>query len=161
MTTTKKKKPSQKSMGRPTKFNEGVKSQILAMAKKSFTDVEVCDILHITEATLTHWKKKYPDFFTSLKENKRIADQNVVRSLYERACGFECPSEEKTIIDEDGKEHTMRITKYYPPDPTSMIFWLKNRDRENWRDKHDHQVTGDLVVNLVRFSEQDKDKEDA
>jgi hypothetical protein len=32
-------------------------------------------------------------------------------------------------------------TEHYPPDATSMIFWLKNRKPEQWRDKQDVDVT--------------------
>ena len=30
--------------------------------------------------------------------------------------------------------------EHFPPDPTSMIFWLKNRQPDKWRDKRE---TGD------------------
>lgn len=32
--------------------------------------------------------------------------------------------------------------KYYPPDTTAAIFWLKNRQKDKWRDKVDHELTG-------------------
>jgi len=142
--------------GQPTKFNEKVKKQILCMALKAFTDVEMSNILSIDESTLTHWKKKYPKFFTSVKDAKAEADKNVVKSLYQRACGFACPAEKRTVVV-DGVERTEMITKFYPPDPTSMIFWLKNRDRANWRDKQDVAVSGDLTVNVVKFGKIDDD----
>lgn len=147
-----------KKAGQPTKFNEKVEKQILAMALKSFTDVEMADILNITTSTLDNWKKKHSKFFASLKDSKKEADKSVVKSLYERACGFVCPVEERVIVDADGNEETQMVTKFYPPDPTSMIFWLKNRDKENWRDKHDHVHTGDLTIEVVKFGFKDKDK---
>ena len=127
--------------GQPTKFNAKVQKQILCMALKAFTDIEMCDILNITEQTLANWKIKHSKFFESLKDAKAEADKSVVKSLYERACGFQCPVEERIIVV-DGKEATEKITKFYPPDPTSMIFWLKNRDKENWRDKQEREVYG-------------------
>ena len=27
--------------------------------------------------------------------------------------------------------------KHHPPDTTAAIFWLKNRRRDDWRDRHD------------------------
>ena len=66
----------------------------------------------------------------------------MVESLYKRATGYTydavkifMPAGAKAPIYAPFVEHV-------PPDPTSMIFWLKNRDRENWRDKHDHEHTG-------------------
>lgn len=29
------------------------------------------------------------------------------------------------------------FVEHYPPDATSMIFWLKNRQPDKWRDKRD------------------------
>jgi hypothetical protein len=34
------------------------------------------------------------------------------------------------------------VEKFYPPDTTACIFWLKNRQREQWRDVQRHEVTG-------------------
>jgi len=33
------------------------------------------------------------------------------------------------------------IRKYYPPDTTAAIFWLKNRRKETWRDKTESVIT--------------------
>ena len=124
--------------GQPTKFNAKVEKQILCMALKSFTDVEMADILNITEATLTHWKKAHPKFFTSVKEAKKEADASVVKSLHERAVGYSI-EEDKVFCNSEGDVTTVKTIKHYPPDPTSMIFWLKNRQPKEWRDKHDHE----------------------
>jgi hypothetical protein len=32
--------------------------------------------------------------------------------------------------------------KELPPDTTAMIFWLKNRKRDQWRDRVDNEHTG-------------------
>jgi len=41
--------------------------------------------------------------------------------------------------------------KQYPPDPTSAIFWLKNRQPKIWRDKQEEETTPDqnITINLV------------
>ena len=33
-----------------------------------------------------------------------------------------------------------------PPDTIACIFWLKNRRRQEWRDKFDHAVRGKLAL---------------
>jgi hypothetical protein len=128
--TPKKKK---RRAGQPSKFNKKIKKQILCMAFKAFTDAEMADILGVTEQTLNNWKQKHSKFFESLKDAKREADESVVKSLYERAMGYEHP-EEKIFCNSDGEVTTVQTIRHYPPDPTSMIFWLKNRDKKNWRD---------------------------
>jgi len=114
-------------MARPSKFSEDMKDKIKDMAKRGFTDVQMSEELGVKRQTFDNWKKKYKEFFASLKDWKADADSVVEGSLYQRACGFIAP---------DGK--------YYPPDPTSMIFWLKNRQKDKWRDKQDMTINGDI-----------------
>ncbi|WP_445448805.1 hypothetical protein [Enterococcus faecalis] len=42
---------------------------------------------------------------------------------------------------------TKEVTKFAAPNPTSAIFWLKNRKPEKWRDKKETQVSGEMSVN--------------
>ena len=43
--------------------------------------------------------------------------------------------------------------KYYPPDSTALIFWLKNRKPKDWRDKIEHSGPdgGPLTVQIVKY----------
>ena len=45
------------------------------------------------------------------------------------------------------------IIKHYPPDPVSMIFWLKNRCPKRWRDKIDKDINGSIKVQIVSFAD--------
>lgn len=104
--------------------------------KEGKTDKQVAKILDVTEQTINNWKNARPKFFESLKDWKAEADEKVVRSLYERACGYTC--KETKIASHEGMIMDMKeIDKHYPPDPTSMIFWLKNRQPDEWREKQD------------------------
>ena len=42
------------------------------------------------------------------------------------------------------------------PDTTAMIFWLKNRDPNNWRDRHETEITGSLDTNTHVLDNLDK-----
>ena len=128
--------------GRPTKFNSKMQDAIKKMAKLGLTDKQMADVLDITEQTINNWKKARPKFFESLKDWKAEADIVIEQSLRDRAKGW---------TDSTGKE--------YPPDPTSMIFWLKNRQPEKWRDKQDLAVTGDLSITIVKFGGTDADND--
>ena len=72
---------------------------------------------------------------------KQAADDRVERSLYQRANGYSHPAV-KVFMTRDGKTIEHKYTEYYPPDPTSMIWWLKNRRPDRWRDVQniDHAV---------------------
>jgi hypothetical protein len=123
------------SSGRPSKIAKINLDKVKHYAAKGYTDDELKVIFGVTDRTLDNWKKKYPIFFRSLKEGKLIADEKVVASLFERACGYSHPEVDIRVIN--GEVVKIPIVKHYPPDTTAMIFWLKNRQRENWRDKQD------------------------
>jgi transcriptional regulator with XRE-family HTH domain len=133
--------------GRPTKYKPEYENQALILAEKGFTDKEIASIFNVTEQTLNNWKKDFPQFFESLKKGKEIADQKVVQSLYQRALGYSHP--EVHISNFQGEITKTNIIKHYPPDTTACIFWLKNRDKENWRDKQDIGITGEAFKIII------------
>lgn len=126
--------------GRPSKYNTIDIEQLQVLTEEGFTDKKLCKFFKITEPTLNTYKKTHPDFFKSLKTGKDKADQKVIKSLYERACGYSHP-EEKIFCDK-GEIIRAETIRHYPPDPTSMIFWLKNRKPDEWRDKHELEGKG-------------------
>lgn len=128
--------------GRPSKYKPEHAEIASALCKAGATDPEIAENLKISISTLSQWKIVHPEFMEALTRGKKVADKRVVESLYKRATGYTydavkifMPAGAKAPIYAPFVEHV-------PPDPTSMIFWLKNRDRENWRDKHDHEHTG-------------------
>jgi hypothetical protein len=44
------------------------------------------------------------------------------------------------VIDKEIVQTPVR--KYYPPDTTAAIFWLKNRRPDLWRDRNQTELTG-------------------
>lgn len=125
--------------GQPSKFEQN-KDLLLKLAKHGLTDKQMADIVGVTEQTINNWKKKDSDFFESLKEVKTIADSRVVRALFERATGYSHPEEK--IFNDNGTPMVVPTVKHYAPDTTAAIFWLKNRQPVDWRDKQDLEVSG-------------------
>jgi hypothetical protein len=121
--------------GRPTKFSPEMIRQVEILAIKGFDDKEIAKLYGVTEKTVNNWKKEYPDFFQSLKHGKEIADAAVERCLFERATGYSHP--DTHISNYQGDITITDIIKHCPPDVTAQIFWLKNRNPGQWRDKHD------------------------
>uniref|UniRef100_A0A6H1ZFW7 Putative DNA binding, helix-turn-helix domain containing protein n=1 Tax=viral metagenome TaxID=1070528 RepID=A0A6H1ZFW7_9ZZZZ len=161
-----KKKPAEKAKtgkhpgGRPTKFNKEVKAKAEKLSRRGFIDREIAEILGVSERTVNRWKIKQPEFCQSLNLWKEHADENVERSLYERACGSVHADtkaqwvETTDLIDgkliRGGKWVYADMVKHYPPDPTSMIFWLKNRRPETWRDKTEHDVKIRTIDDIIK-----------
>jgi hypothetical protein len=130
--------------GRPTKFNKAFCDQVTKYCLLGATDEDLASFLDVTVTTISNWKTAQPEFFNAIKEGREIADANVGRRLYERAMGFEHDSEEIKIMNDPviGQYvERVPVRKIYPPDPTSMIFWLKNRQRTKWRDKIETGIT--------------------
>jgi len=136
--------------GRPSKFSKEIKRQLEILASKGWTDEESAELLGITRQTLHNWRKSNKKFFDAIKAAKEAADKSVERSLYERACGYSCPeTKPQWVQDKDGgRWEYAELVKHYPPDPTSMIFWLKNRQPERWRDKQDVEHSGGQSLNI-------------
>lgn len=88
------------------------------------TRQQVAETLGISYQTLRNWDKKYPEFAEAVKIGAQQADDQVVSALFKNAIGY------------------TKNGHYYPPNITAQIFWLKNRQPEDWRDKRefDHKV---------------------
>ncbi|MBA7800602.1 terminase [Citrobacter freundii] len=127
-------------MARPTKYQEAYAEQARKLCLLGYIDSELADFFEVDESTINRWKQDYPEFCESIKKGKAIADGDVTDRLYQRAMGFVAPDVDIRVID--NKIVETPLDKYYPPDTAAAIFWLKNRQKDKWRDKHDHEVTG-------------------
>jgi hypothetical protein len=128
-----------KGAGRPTKFLPVFCDQVEKLCKLGATDIEIGEFFNIAQSTLNLWKKGYPQFSEAIKRGKIIADGEVAEKLYKRATGYSHP--EDKIFNHEGAPLVVPTTKHYPPDTVAAIFWLKNRQRDKWRDKIDQDIT--------------------
>lgn len=120
-------------MARPTNYRNEYAEQARKLCLLGYTDKQLADFFGVNERTINRWKSDYPEFCQSIKKGKEFADGEVVESLYKRATGFEYNEVE---LKTDDKTKSKRVTKkLVAPDPTSAIFWLKNRQPKLWRDK--------------------------
>ena len=156
-----KKKPAKKAKtikkrtaGRHTKLTPKMKLQLEKAYRLGLTDAEVAEIVGVNPGTIYNWAKRSPVFFKTVKEDwKAKADNEIERSLRERANGYSHPETKAQFVQDlkGGRWETLDMVKHYPPDPTSMIFWLKNRRPKDWRDKIelDHGKAGDALTSLM------------
>lgn len=134
---------TQKKNGPDPKYEKDFHCKVAKIcAAAGLTDVETSKQLEIARSTLNLWKKKYPEFKKAMKVGKNYSDEKVIKSLYERALGY--AYQETEIIDGPKGVTTRESNKEMAPDVTAMIFWLKNRRPEEWRDRHDINVTGNV-----------------
>lgn len=93
----------------------------------------------------------------SLKRGKEVVDIQVENALLKRALGYSYDEVTKErVLDYDPStgqvvgshmEVTKTVRKEVQGDTTAQIFWLKNRRPEQWRDKRDVSVEGEINTN--------------
>lgn len=128
-------------MARPTKYQEAYAEQARKLCLLGYTDAELADFFEVSEATINNWKLEHLEFLESIKKGKAVADGDVASTLFNRAIGYTAKEkrEEKTA---DGFKE-VDAEKHVPGDVTAMIFWLKNRQKDKWREKQDVNHTSD------------------
>jgi hypothetical protein len=120
-------------VARPPKY----KDEFAEQAEKQCSmygaeDKHLAKFFNVTERTINRWKDDYEKFCHSLKKGKDEFDTREIEvALRERAKGYSHP--DVHISNYQGEITITEITKHYPPDPTSIIFWLCNRNRERWQ----------------------------
>lgn len=125
--------------GRPTAYLPAYAKQAYKLALVGMTDVQLADFFEVGVTTLNRWKLKHPEFRASLKRGKDEADAMVAQALYRRALGYSHKAVKILTVAVGGNMGSeVREVPYierYPPDSTACIFWLKNRQREQWRER--------------------------
>lgn len=138
-------------IGRPTKYKIEYNEQAYKLCLLGHTDEELADFFEVHVSTIHQWKLDYPEFSDSIKKGKEIADAEVSKSLYHRALGYSHPDVDIKAVN--GEIVETPVMKHYPPDATSAIFWLKNRQPKKWRDKQIMEHEGGLEIKPVKISD--------
>lgn len=134
-------------MARPSKYKPEFAGQAAKLCQLGATDAQLADFFEVAVSTINLWKVQHPEFSESVKIPKEQADARVEQSLYRRAMGYEHDEVDIRVVD-----HAIVATpirKYYPPDSTAMIFWLKNRKPAEWRDKVETEHSGTVQIGRV------------
>lgn len=117
-------------------------------ARDGLTDIQIANNMGISDRTLYRWKKEYSQICQSLKKGKEVADYQVENALFKRALGYTVEINEQKI-DKEGYVHNLVKDVHIPGDVGAMIFWLKNRKSDKWRDKQEKTVENDEGVVIV------------
>ena len=119
--------------GRPTKYKSEYAEQAYKLCLLGYTDRQIASFFEVSQDTIYEWKKKHRQFSESVRRGKDIADAEVAESLFKRATGF---SKEgiKQLFHYQGEVIEADTTEYYPPETGAAINWLKNRQKELWRE---------------------------
>jgi transcriptional regulator with XRE-family HTH domain len=101
--------------GRPTSYRSEYDEQATRLCKLGATVEELAEAFNVAVSTVSKWIKEIPSFSEAVKAGRIDADARVAEALYAQAL--------------EGNV-------------TAAIFWLKNRRRNEWRERHE-------VVNMT------------
>lgn len=127
--------------GRPTDYKKEYVELVFNYCLLGAKNTQLAEIFEITEITLHNWMKTHPQFFNAIKAGRAEADAKVTSSLYRKALGYERDEIELKVVscgNGTSEVEKVKIKKFYPPDTTAAIFWLKNRRPKDWRDRVEH-----------------------
>lgn len=142
--------------GRPSKYKSEYAEQAYKLALLGATDKAMADFFGVSESTFSLWKTEYAELSEALKNGKDVADATVASKLYNRAIGYD--HKETVTASFQGKiTDAIEVVKHHPPDTTAAIFWLKNRQRGQWRDKQEVEHSGSVEqkVNFAALSDEE------
>ena len=131
--------------------------KIEGWARDGLTDEQIAENMGIVASTLYEWKKQYSEISEALKSGKEVVDRQVENALLKRALGYEYEEVKEKYENGFCVERTI-TKKEVVPDTTAQIFWLKNRKPQQWRDKQEVTVDGNLNNPMAGLSTEDLKK---
>lgn len=131
------------ALDKPSKWETNVQprlAEIQQWFQEGVSSDQIIKNLDIGSSTWYEYIDKHPVLADLVKWSKSVINMSVENSLFRAATGYEY-EEIKTIIEEDknGKKRTRieKVKRHMPPNPTAMVFWLKNRVPSEWNDRRE------------------------
>jgi AcrR family transcriptional regulator len=123
----KKKNP----VGRPKfEITEEVLKEVEEMAGQGLTVKQIASCLGVSPATIYNKQAQYLEFLETIKKGQAVGIQKVTNALFQNA-----------TVEKDN---------------VAIIYYLNNRDRENWSNKHEVTATVETnhVIDLTRIPDE-------
>jgi predicted transcriptional regulator len=122
------KKKSKNPVGRPKfEVTEEVLQEVEELASQGLTVNQIATCLGVSPATIYNKQAQYLEFSETIKKGKAVGLAKVTNALFENA-----------TVNKDN---------------VAIIYYLNNRDRENWSNKHEISATVEQrnVLDLTRI----------
>ena len=124
------KAKSKNPVGRPKfEVTEEVLQEVEELAGQGLTVNQIATCLGVSPATIYNKQAQYLEFLETIKKGKAVGLAKVTNALFENA-----------TVNKDN---------------VAIIYYLNNRDRENWSNKHEISATVEQrnVIDLTRVSD--------
>lgn len=122
--------------------------QIEGWARDGLNNEQIAHNIGISRVTFQKWLKNHADIAAALKEGKKPVDLEVENALLKNALGFSVQEKKIVVYTENGekKQRTEITDRYIKPDTTAIIFFLKNRLPDKWRNSNDLVIEADISM---------------
>lgn len=118
--------------GRPSKYDPSMCGVVIECGKQGKTLAEMADALDVNRDTVKEWIKEKPEFSAA------------IRTGLDKAQAW---------WEDQGRIATFGGCDGY--NATSYIFQMKNRFKEDWRDKVENEHSGGVIVQIVKLGDGD------
>lgn len=134
---------------------------LAAWARAGLTDEEIAEQIGIRRSTLSEWKKKYEEVGKALSTGKEYANRLVEDSLFKMTQGYEVTVKKafklkRTEYDGQGRKTCEKEeleyaeeTEHVEPDIKAIMFWLRNRMPDDWKDKITPKDEGGVGTGVI------------
>lgn len=112
-------------------------------------ETQLAEALRISESLVKKRMQVDAAFRKAVLDGRAIADSKVAESLYKRATGYDYVETLVTVRKNSEGEVTVietPVKKHIPPDVVACIFWLKNRQKDQWADVNRMDVRAQAAV---------------
>jgi hypothetical protein len=126
--------------GRPTSYEERYCDLLIEHMAKGFSFESFAGLIGVSKDTLFEWNKVHKEF----SDSKKIATEKC-RVFWENIALENIINRETMVRDQDGN-----ITQTKTALNSSVwIFNMKNRFKDEWRDKQETEVSGTLSTVIL------------
>lgn len=129
-------------------------AEVMKMVLNGATEREIRTSLGISMPVFDMWRARYSEFAAALVVGKAgsLADERVVRSLFEMANGYDQPATK--IMQIEGEVVAVDYVERVQKNPMAAKAWLANRDPQNWGRNPEHaqplQAPSVLNVKMIQ-----------
>lgn len=124
-----------KFMARPTDYREEFCDKAVDLGERGKSRAQIARDLGVTRQTLANWEQAHPEFLDAMTQARELAlawwEDQGQEGIWSEAGG-------RTL---NANAYRLQVTNRFPDD---------------WRDKQEHAHEGGLIVQITRFSDDQK-----
>jgi len=142
--------------GRKCKYETNIKpyfEKIKHWLQHGCDELAIAKALDINHDTWCRYKKRFPEFYELVTTARISSNLEVKSALYKLCIGYEY-TEQSVTVDGDGKRQVTEHKKKNAPLLGACIFWLTNRNREEWENTQKQILSGEIkglnIADLVK-----------